>query len=144
VDALAIVAENSNCSRGLRHRTDLCQLLTVKTHSHGPYRSDINEPGFTPTLPYLFHHTSGISDRSGIGHGMDTGVAAKGRRLTARCDSFRILSTRLTQVGVKIDKPRKGDEPIGLDDVVTQRGTGRFNGFNAISHEDNIGWFCIE
>ena len=113
-DRLAVIA-HSNGARGLE-RAIFCKRLA---HAAPRRRGDGENACARATLGAL--HPAGcldrVVDRHGIGHGADAGKAARGRGRRAGGDGFLVTLTRLAQVHVDVDQPRRHHQSGGFQDL---------------------------
>ncbi len=115
VHALAVVGEDPDVRRGLVHRAELGELLALQADGDGADRLHVAVAGGLAEPPDLLDHARGVRDGEGVGHRVDGGEAAPGRRLGAGQHGLGVLAAGLAQVGVQVHQAGQDDQAVGVD-----------------------------
>ena len=113
--AASVVGEDPDAELG--HLSQRRQLLAGPAHGDGPGRVDVAQRGTTELL-HLAHDPGAVDGRLGVRHGHHRGEPAEGGRPRAGLDRLGLLPTRLAEMGVEIDQPRRHDASGGIDGVL--------------------------
>ena len=140
VDALAVVGEHADPGPAAVHQPQLGELLAGQALGDRADRLDVDQTGGPPEVEDPLGGLGGVGDRAGVRHGEDRGEPAHGRRRRAGGDGLGVLAPGLAQVGVQVDQPGQGDQPVGVEHLGALRGAdGADLGDDAVPDEQVLG-----
>ena len=85
----------------------------------------VDQPDLATAAPDVLDDHRGVGHRVGVRHREDRGVAPERRGGRAGVDGLGLLAAGLAQVGVQVDQPGQGDQPVGVDGLVGVVGAHR-------------------
>ena len=116
-NAHAVVGEHTDVGAGVCHRTEFREALASKALSYCADRANFSPAGLLPQLTYRLDNASGVCDRHRVCHRVDRNEAAGRGGLGSGLDGFGVFTARFTQVSVRVNQARKGDQALGIDDL---------------------------
>ena len=113
--APAIVGEHPDARGRVGHGAELGEPGAGQPGGDRAHRLDVAVPCRAAEPPDLLHHSGGIGDGFGIGHGVHGGEAAQGRGAGAGLDRLSVLTARLAQVSVQVHQTRQGHQAARVE-----------------------------
>ena len=92
-DAHAVVGEDPDFGRGVRHGAEFGEAFAFQADGDRPDRVDVAVSGVPAQPPDLFDDAGSVGDGVGVGHGVDRGVSAHGGSPRPSGDGFCVFAS---------------------------------------------------
>ena len=115
-DADAVIAERDRAAA--MHRADLGQFLAGASLGDCADGEDIRQADTARLLRDEIDRAFVIERRLGVGHAADGGESPRHRRRRAGGDGFFFLITRLAEMDMDVDQPRRDKATGRIDDLI--------------------------
>ena len=137
-NAFSVVGEVADLGVRGGHGPELGQVLALQPGGNGAHGAHVHVSGDLSKAHDLFDDAGRILDGRRVGHGVDAGVAARGRGLRTGQDGLGVLQAGFAQMRVRIHEPGQNDEAGGVHDRRVRRGNlvARHRGDHAVEHVD--------
>ena len=113
--AHSVIGEDPDPGPGIGHRAEFRKTLARQTDGHRAYRTHLGPARFEPQRIDLFDDSGGIGHRGAVGHRVDRGESAPGRRLGPGEHGFGVFPAGLPQMGVQIDQAGQRHQAVRID-----------------------------